>query len=162
MANGALSIAGLDTGGTLRQLQTAAAALADGLTPGAGTLFGAAFGYVFDGANWDRMLADVGAAGAGVARVAPALTQTATVAIVTAGAADGQIVAANARRAAVALTNRHATDSAYLDFGATAAAVATGAELKAGETRTFTTVQAIRAIRGAAADVSIEVVDESK
>lgn len=161
MANGALNVASVDTGGTQRELLSAAAALADGLTPGAGTLFTAGFGYVFDGANWDRELADAGAAGAGVKRVAPATTATAVTERPTAGAASGAAVAANARRRACVIKNLSTTETAYFDFGGTAAAVATGYPIGPGDSHSFTTVEAINAIRGAAADVSLAVVDES-
>lgn len=163
MANGTLNVAGFD-GAAQRELAVAAAALAATLAPAAGTLFAASFGYVYDvvGATWRRAVSDAGTADTGTLRVTDALTLTAVPTLPVAGNVSAQLVAANARRRAVILTNRHATDSAYLNFGATAAAVATGVELKAGESRSFTTVQAINAIRGAAADVTIEAVDESK
>lgn len=164
---GTLGVAGLDAGsGDLLTLGVSAArrllvnliAGQDGVAGGAGNVDADVLRVAL---ATDDPVRDAGAAGATTLRTAPALTASAAPTIATAGAASSTILAANARRTGVMITNRDAEESVYLNFGATAAAAASGVLLEAGESITFTTTQAITAIRGGAADVSLEVIEES-
>lgn len=156
---GILGVAALGTDGTLRGIASGAAALADAAASAAGEILVGAKLQGFNGATWDRLRTAIGAAGVGVLRVVGVTTATAVVTRPTAGAATGVAVAANASRKAVMIRNTHATETAYVDTAA--AAVATGVPIGPGASVTFTTVQAINCIRGAAADVALSVADES-
>lgn len=161
MANGALSVAGLDTGGAQRELRTTAAAPAASETPGAGVLFAAALGYVFDSAaaEWRRLVGDVGPAGVDVLRVAPTTTAGAAVVRQSATNASAQLLAANARRRACLVKNLDTAETAYLRAGS-AAAAASGFPLGPGESMSLTTAEVVNVIRGGAADVPLAVWEE--
>lgn len=102
----------------------------------------------------------VGDAGAATLRNVPVTVPTAVASQATAAAASAQIVAANANRSSVTVKNRDSANSAVINAGA-AAVVATHFLLPAGAAVTIYSRQAIHAIRVGAADVTLDVWEES-
>jgi hypothetical protein len=117
------------------------------------------------GAGYLRLLGGPGdalpSAVLGAQRIVEATTPTATVTRPTAGAASAAALAANAARRGAVILNLSTTETVYINFGATAAATATGFPIAPGGFYVLTTRQAVNAIRGAAADVSLAIAEES-
>jgi hypothetical protein len=82
----------------------------------------------------------------------------------TAAAAEAEILAANSARSYLSIQNQHAADDAYVTTDGDAAAV-NGTSFRIGPGETWVPAVpptgAIRAIRGAAADVTLNVIEAS-
>lgn len=103
---------------------------------------------------------DVGDAAATTLRTVGSTVPTAAASQATATTPSAIVVAANARRKSVTIKNRDTAENAVLNAGA-AAVVATHFRLPPGASITIESRQAIHAIRGAAADVTLDVWEES-